>query len=73
MILGAALCEPLLLLSVVVVSIAMVLSFLSVGFRLWLENWRYFGVKLFRTGWDTTGLYEQNRLPVINTNVLFYT
>jgi len=38
-----------------------------------LENWRYFGVRLFGTGRDITGLYEQNRVLVIGTKVLFYT
>jgi hypothetical protein len=43
------------------------------GFRLYLKNWRYFGVKLFGTGWDMMGLHEQNRFLVIGTKVLFYT
>jgi len=32
-----------------------------------------FGVKLFGTGWDIMGLYEQNCVLVIDTKVLFYT
>jgi len=59
--------------SVIVVFIAMVLSFLSVSFRQYLKNWRYFGVKMFDTGWDIMGLCEQNRILVIGTKVLFYT
>jgi len=35
--------------------------------------WRYFAVKLLGTVWDTKGLYEQNRVLIINTKVLFYT
>ena len=46
---------------------------LSISFRLYLKNWRYFGVKTFGTGRDITGLYEQNRVLRINTKVLFYT
>ena len=52
------------------------------GYALWigqwaslksqLKNWRYFGVKLFGTIWDIKGLYEQNGILVIGTNVLFY-
>ena len=38
-----------------------------------LKNWRYFGVKMFGTGQDITGLYEQNRVLVVGTKVLFYT
>jgi len=60
-------------LSAIVVFIGMVLSFLCVSFRLYLKNWRYFGVKMFGTGWDIMGLYEQNRVLTINTRVLFYT
>ena len=41
--------------------------------KLKLENWRYFGVKLFGTGRDIMGLYEQNRVLIIDTKVLFYT
>jgi hypothetical protein len=37
------------------------------------KNWRYFGVKLFGTGRDTTGLCEQNGFLVVETTVLFYT
>ena len=32
--------------------------------------WRYFAVKLLGTVWDTKGLYEQNRVLIINTKVL---
>ena len=63
--------ELLFPLSAIVVFIAMVLSFLSVRFRPYIKNWRYFGVKLFRTGWDIMGLHEQNRVLVIGTKVLF--
>ena len=35
-------------------------------------NWRKFGVKMFGTGWDMMGLYEQNGGFVIDTKVLFY-
>jgi len=35
-------------------------------------NWRKFGVKMFGTGWDMIGLYEQNGGFVIDTKVLFY-
>ena len=53
--------------------IAIVLSlFCSVSFRPYMKNWRYFGVKLFGTGRDIKGLYEQNRVLVIGTSVLFY-
>ena len=65
--------ERPLLLSVLAVFIAMVLSFLSVSFKLYLKNWRYFGVKMSGTGRDTMGLYEQNRILRIDTKVLFYT
>jgi hypothetical protein len=71
--LDSALRESLLLLSVIAVFIAMVLSFLSVSFRLYLKSWRKFGVKMFGTGQDITGLYEQNRVLVVGTKVLFYT
>ena len=58
-------------LSVLAVFIAMVLSFLSVSFRPYMGNWRYFGVKLFITILDTIGLHEQNRVMVIDITVLF--
>jgi len=41
------------------------------GFKSKLKNWRYFGVKLFGTGWDIKGLFEQIRVSVIDTKVLF--
>jgi len=44
-----------------------------VSFKLYLKNWRYFGVKLFVTVLDTMGLHAQNRVLVIDTKVLFYT
>ena len=53
--------------------IAMVLSLLSVSFRRYLKNWRYFGVKILGTGWDIMGLDEQNKVLPIDTKVLFYT
>ena len=71
--LGLALHERLRLLSVIAVFITMVLSFLSVSFKPYLKNWRYFGVKLSGTGRDIMGLHEQNRVLRINTKVLFYT
>jgi len=71
--LGLALCERLLPLPVIAVFIAMVLSFLSVSFKPYLKNWRYFGVKMFVAVWDTTGLHEQNKVFRINIKVLFYT
>jgi hypothetical protein len=51
----------------------MVLLFLSVSFRPYPKNWRYFGVKMFGTGWDTTGLHEQSGFWVIDTKTPFYT
>ena len=38
-----------------------------------LEYTSKFGFILFGTVWDTTRLYEQNRVLAINTRVLFYT
>jgi len=63
--------EPLLPFSFIAVFIAMVLSFLSVSFRPYMGNWRYFGVKLFITVLDIIGLHEQNRVMVIDITVLF--
>jgi len=40
---------------------------------LYMENWRYFDVKMFGTGRDIMGLHEQNRVLEIDTKVLFYT
>jgi len=70
---GLALYDRLSLLSVLVVFIAMALSFLSVSFRSYLKNWRYFGVKMFGNGRDVMGRYEQIRVLTIDTTVPFYT
>jgi hypothetical protein len=38
-----------------------------------MKNWRYFGVKLFGTGWYQLAFYAQNGVLAFDTIVLFCT